>query len=88
LDNDDVDVNMVWDIITKNINASPIVSLHFYELKQHKPWFDECSKLLEHRKQNKLQWLENQTKTKGNNLNNVRCETKILRKKRDKYIKK
>jgi hypothetical protein len=31
-------------------------SLGYYELKQHKPWFDEgCSELLEQRKQAKLQ---------------------------------
>jgi hypothetical protein len=29
-----------------------IESLCYYELKKHKPWFDEgCSKLLDHRKQ-------------------------------------
>jgi hypothetical protein len=35
-------------------------SLGCYELKQHKPWFDEeCLKLLDERKQAKLQWLHN-----------------------------
>jgi hypothetical protein len=35
----------------------------FYELKKHKPRFDEgSSKFLDHRKQNKLQWLKDPTK--------------------------
>jgi hypothetical protein len=32
-------------------------SLGYYEVKQHKPWFDGgCSTLLDQRKQAKLQW--------------------------------
>jgi hypothetical protein len=32
-------------------------SLGYYEMKKHKQWFDErCSKLLDQRKQAKLQW--------------------------------
>jgi hypothetical protein len=35
----------------------------YYELKKHKPWFDErCSKLLDQRKQAKLQWLQDPSK--------------------------
>jgi hypothetical protein len=31
----------------------------YFEFKKHKPWFDEgCSKLLDQRKQGKLQWLQ------------------------------
>jgi hypothetical protein len=45
-----------------------------YELKQHKPWFDEkCSGLLDERKA-KLQRLQNPSQTSGGNLNNVRRE--------------
>jgi hypothetical protein len=34
-------------------------SLGYYELRKHKPWLDEgCSKLLDERKQAKLQWLQ------------------------------
>jgi hypothetical protein len=44
-------------------------------LKKHTPWFDEgCSKLLDQRKQAKLQWLQVPNETNGDNLNNVRCE--------------
>jgi hypothetical protein len=31
----------------------------YFELKKHEPWFDEgCPKLLDQRKQAKLQWLQ------------------------------
>jgi hypothetical protein len=46
-------------------------------MKQHKPWFEEgYSKLLHHRKHAKLQWLQNPSGINGNNLNNVRCESR------------
>jgi hypothetical protein len=42
-------------------------------LKKHKPWFDEgCSKLLDQRKQAKLQWLQDPNEINGDNLNNGR----------------
>ena len=35
-------------------------SLGLYELKQHKPWFDEeCLGFLDQRKRVKMQWLQN-----------------------------
>jgi len=44
-------------------------------LKQHKPLCDEqFPKLLNKRKQAKLQWLQNSSNSNGNNLNNVRRE--------------
>jgi hypothetical protein len=45
-------------------------------MKKHKPWFGEgCSKLLDQRKQAKLQLLQDPSEINGNNLNNTRCET-------------
>jgi hypothetical protein len=52
----EVEINSAWE--TSNINISAKVSLCYDELKKHKPWFDEgCSRLLDQRKQAKLQWL-------------------------------
>jgi len=34
-----------------------------------------------------LQWLQNPSQTSGDNLNNVRHETRTLRQKRRKYLK-
>jgi hypothetical protein len=43
-------------MIRENINMSTKENLGDYELKQHKPWFDEgSSELLDQRKQSKLQ---------------------------------
>jgi hypothetical protein len=61
-------------MIRENIKISAKESLR-YELKQHKPWFDEgCSKLLDQVKQTKLQWLQDRSEINGDNMNNVRCE--------------
>jgi hypothetical protein len=48
----------MW-ILIENIKISDKVSLGYYELKKHKPWFDKgLSELLYQRKQAKLQWLQ------------------------------
>jgi hypothetical protein len=50
-------------------------SLCYCELKHHKPWFDEeCSELVDQRKQAKLQWLQDPSKVNEDNLSNVRWE--------------
>jgi hypothetical protein len=54
LENSDaeVDINKAWETIRQNIKISAKESSGYYELKNHKPWFDEeCSKLLDQRKQ-------------------------------------
>jgi hypothetical protein len=69
---------LIWlgQTIRENIKISAQESLHYYELKKHKPWFDEeCSKLLDHRKQAKSQWLQDPIEINGDNLNNIRYET-------------
>jgi hypothetical protein len=64
-------------------------SLGYCELKNHKPWFDQaCSKLVDQRKQAKLQWLQDPSKINGDNLNNVRHEaSKYFRNKKREYLK-
>jgi hypothetical protein len=43
-----------------------------HEVKQHKPWFDEERyKLLEKRKQAKLQWFQNPSQMNGGNTDNL-----------------
>jgi hypothetical protein len=55
-----------WRPIRENIKISAKESLGYYELKKHKPWFDEgCSELLDQRKQAKLQWLQDQRERNG-----------------------
>jgi hypothetical protein len=52
-------------------------SLVLYEMKQHKPWFDEaCSQFLYQMKHAKLQWLHDPNQNLVNNLNNVTHEAR------------
>jgi hypothetical protein len=64
-------------------------SLGYYELEQHKPWFDEgCSELIDVRKQAKLQWLKDASEINRDNLNNVRREaSRHFRNKKREYLK-
>jgi hypothetical protein len=56
---------------------------------KHKPWFDEgCSKLLNQRKQAKLQWIQDSNEINGDSLNNVRCKaTRNFMNKKQEYVK-
>ncbi|PNF33543.1 hypothetical protein B7P43_G17402 [Cryptotermes secundus] len=72
----EVDIRKTWETIRENIKMSAKNSLGYYELKKHKPWFDEgCLKLWVQRKQAKLQWLQDPSELNGDNLNNIRRET-------------
>jgi uncharacterized FlaG/YvyC family protein len=52
---DSGDINRAWDNIRQNIKISAQENLGYCESKHRKPWFDEeCSKLLDRRKQTKL----------------------------------
>jgi hypothetical protein len=56
---------------------------------EYKPWFEEgCSKLLDQRKEAKLQWLQNPREINGDDLNSVRHHTsRHFRKKKTEYKK-
>ena len=42
--NDSKDIKRPWENIKENIKTSATENLGLFELKQHKPWFDEeCS---------------------------------------------
>jgi hypothetical protein len=65
-----VEINSVWETIRENIQISAKESLGYFEFKKHKPWFDEgCTKLLDQRKQAKLQWLQDPSEINGDNPN-------------------
>jgi hypothetical protein len=84
-----VDIKRAWETIRENIKISAKVSLGYYELKKHKPWFDEgCSKLLDQRNHAKLQWLQDPSKINGDNINNIRREaSRHFRNKKREYLK-
>jgi hypothetical protein len=55
----EVEINSAWETIRENIKISAKDSLGYFELRKHKTWFDEgCSRLLDQRKEAKLQWLQ------------------------------
>jgi hypothetical protein len=71
----EVEINSAWEIIRENIKISAKESLGYCELKKHKPWFEEAgSKLVDQRKQAKLQWLQDSSEINGDNLRIVRRE--------------
>jgi hypothetical protein len=70
----EVDFNRAWETtrIRQNIKISAKKSSHYYELKKHNLWFDEGhSKLLDQRKQAKLQWLQDPNEINWYYLNNT-----------------
>jgi hypothetical protein len=85
----EVKMNSAWETLRENINISAKERLDYFELKKHMPWFDEgCLKVLDHRKQAKLHWLQDPSAINGDNLNNGRRETSrhFTNKKRE-YLK-
>jgi hypothetical protein len=81
----EVENNSAWE----NTKISVKESLCYFELKRHRPRFDEgCSKLLDQRKQAKLQWLQDASEINGDNLNNVRLEdSRYFRSKKREYLR-
>jgi len=87
--NVDEDVNRAWGNIKENIKTSAKERLGLHELKQHKPWFDkECVGFLDQRKQAKMQWIQDPSRSNVNNLNNVtRDASRHFRNKKKAYLK-
>jgi hypothetical protein len=83
------DMNNAWKSIRENIKTSAKGNPGYQKLKHNKPWFDdECSKLIDQRKQAKLQWLQNPNQISRDNLQNLRHETsRIFRNKKREYLK-
>jgi hypothetical protein len=69
----EVDINRAWETIRGSIKISAKKNLGYYELKKHRPWFNEgCTELLEQRKQATLQCLQDPSEIKEDSLNNIR----------------
>ena len=82
--NVDENINRAWENIKENIKTSAKESLGLHELKQHKPWFDkECVGFLDHRKQAKMQWIQDPSRSNLENLNNVRCDASNISKQKE-----
>jgi hypothetical protein len=85
----DVEINSAWETIEENIKISAKESLGYSELKKHKTWLNKgCSKLLDERKQAKLQWLQAPSEINGDNLNNRKHEaSRHFTNKKREYLK-
>jgi hypothetical protein len=91
LDNleDNGDINRARDAIRENIKISVKDCIGHCEAKRHIPWFDEeCSELVNRRKQAKLQWLQDSSLVNEDNMSNVRREaSRYFRNKEREYLK-
>jgi hypothetical protein len=83
------DINNAWESTTENIKTSAEDNLGYHRLKHDKKKFDdECSKLIDQRKQATLQFLQNPNQINGDNLQNLTRETRrIFRNKKREYLK-
>jgi hypothetical protein len=72
-----------------NIKISAKECIGHCEAKRHKTWFDEeCSKLVDRRKEAKLQWLQDPSAVNEDNMSNVRREaSRHFRNKKMEYLK-
>jgi hypothetical protein len=84
-----MDINSAWESITENIKRSAKENVGYHRLKHNKPWFDdECSKLIDQRKQAKLRWFQIPSQINGDNLQNLRRGTsRTFRNKKREYLK-
>ena len=75
--------------IKENIKTSAKGSLGLHELKRHKPWFDKkCVGFLDQRKQTKMQWIQDPSRSNVDNLNNVRSDaSRHFRNQKKAYLK-
>jgi hypothetical protein len=87
--NVDEDVNRAWENIKENIKTSAKDSLGLHKLKQHKPWLDEqYLGILDHRKQAKMQWIQDLSQSSVDNVTNVRRDvSRHFRNKKKAYLK-
>jgi hypothetical protein len=85
----EVEINSAWETIRENVKMLAKESLGCSEFRNHKQWFDEgCPKLLDQRKEAKLQWLQDPREINVDNLNNVRREaSRYFRNKKREHLK-
>jgi hypothetical protein len=86
---DSPDINKAWANIRENIKISAQKGLGYYDSKHRKPCFDEkCSKLVDRKKQDKLQWLQDPSEANQDTLRDVRgAASRHFRNKKRKYLK-
>ena len=88
-DTGEVDINDTWENIRDNIKLEVGESICYYQVKKIKPGFDDdCSKVVERRKQAELKFLQDPTQFNRDNYHTERHETsRTLRNKKRHYLK-
>ena len=88
-DASEVDIHDTWENIRDNIKVAAGKSIGYYQVKKKKPWFDDdCSNVVERRKQAKLKFLQVPTQPNRDNYHTERRETsRTLRNKKRDYLK-
>jgi hypothetical protein len=86
---DDEDVDRTRENNKKNIKTSAKESLGLHELKQNKLWFvEERLGTLDQRKRAKMQWIQDPSQSKVDNLNSVKREvSRHFRNKKKAYLR-
>jgi hypothetical protein len=84
-----LEIDNAWESIRENIKTSATENLGYHSQKHNETrFYDECSKLIDQRKQAKLQWLQNPNQINRDNLQNLRHETsRTFRNKKREYLK-
>jgi len=86
--NESEDIKRAWENKKENIKTSAKDSLGLYELKQHKPWFDEeCSQFLDQNKQAKMQLVQDPKQSRLDNVKHLRRDaSRHFRNKMKEYL--
>jgi hypothetical protein len=86
---ENLDIKSPWESFRENIKTSAKGNTKYHRLKHNKTWFDnECSKLIDQRKQAKSQYLQNPSQINRDNQQNLRHETsRTFRNKRRECLK-
>jgi hypothetical protein len=84
----ELEISSAWETIRVNIKISVKEGLGYFELKKHKPWFNErCSRLLDQTKEVEMHWLHDESEINGDYLNSVRREaSRYFRNKKWEYL--
>jgi hypothetical protein len=86
---DNGDINRAWGTIRENVRILAKESIALCESKSYKLWFnEECLKLVDRRKQTKLQWFQDPSVLNEDNLRNLRREaSRQFSNKKREYLK-
>ncbi|KAJ4426281.1 hypothetical protein ANN_27093 [Periplaneta americana] len=88
-DEEELDVNSIWENIRDNIKIAAEQSIGYYETKKKKPWFDkDCCMVVERKKQAKFKFLRDPVEANRDNyFNKSREANRRLRNKKRDYLK-